>query len=197
MLAQFFNAKPDFDKTLRNSLSQSAEILSNFLKNQVSIVNYKFSETSLLLPTLNPQYLSKKEILLRCDIKGDVHGSSYLLLSNNEAHLLTKHIMPNLNYNDPDYQQRQEAILLEVSNIMTGSILTDLSNQLQIGIIGGIPAIHKNDNPIKTMQTMRLLDGADFPLCLSSNYAAENEFFNPVFISMFEMKFLTLLENKN
>jgi chemotaxis protein CheY-P-specific phosphatase CheC len=101
--------------------------------------------------------------------------------------------MNHLENNQHDHPKNMDSILIEVTNIMTGTVLSDLSNQLHLDLAGGIPVLKK----INQTKTFRLLDGADFPLCISTNYTAENEFFNPVFINLFESKLLTALQNKN
>jgi chemotaxis protein CheY-P-specific phosphatase CheC len=76
--------------------------------------------------------------ILVTQIIGDISGKSYLILNQeetNEIFKVTNHTMTN--------QELKNGLLLEIDNIISASVISELSNTLGIEIYGDVPLLEK------------------------------------------------------
>lgn len=85
-------------------------------------------------------YPSDDATLVLTDIIGEKGGRSYLLLSELECNALQDLCIPAT---DPARQRAdlQEALLMEIDNILSAAMITKFSEALGIRIFGGIPQL--------------------------------------------------------
>lgn len=91
---------------------------------------------------------SRKEsaILITTEIFGDLSGKSYLLISDKEFDSLTHQIQESTN---PGINLKEEFVK-ELDNILSASVITELSNELNLKAYGDVPIlIGKMGGPIE------------------------------------------------
>ena len=76
------------------------------------------------------------EMLIQSEIKGDVYGQTLLLFSPGQVEELNKILINKIN---PKDKYLKESLLLEISNILTGTLVTHLANILKLNMYGSVP----------------------------------------------------------
>lgn len=83
--------------------------------------------------------------IIQSDIKGDLNGSTLMLFSQLHVQQLSNVCLNvQVELGEP-LSMMQESLLLEVSNIITGALVTQLANILKANIYGSPPVAPKND----------------------------------------------------
>ncbi|RNI25019.1 chemotaxis protein CheC [Rufibacter latericius] len=83
--------------------------------------------------------------IIQSDIKGELNGSTLMLFSELHVEQLSKVCLGmSVKGSDP-LTEMQESLLLEVSNIITGALVTQLANILKSNIYGSPPVAPKHD----------------------------------------------------
>jgi chemotaxis protein CheC len=81
--------------------------------------------------------------LIQSDIKGDLNGTTLMLFSDDHIKNLTEVCLNiDLKY-DGHLSEMQESLLLEISNIITGALVTQLANILKTDLYGSPPVAPK------------------------------------------------------
>lgn len=83
------------------------------------------------------------DLMIQSEIKGDIYGQTLLLFSNRQVDMLNNVLTDKI---DPADQKLRESLLLEISNILTGTLVTYLANILKLNMYGSVPnaPIHKS-----------------------------------------------------
>ncbi len=76
--------------------------------------------------------------ILVTQIIGDISGKSFLIFNQDESH----EIFRTLNFGGGN-KELHEAFLLEIDNIISASVISDLSNSLGIEVYGDVPQLIK------------------------------------------------------
>jgi chemotaxis protein CheC len=86
-----------------------------------------------------------KHVAIQSDIRGDFNGTTLMFFSGQHIQRLSRvclrmQVAETLNVNE-----LQESLLLEISNIITGALVTQLANILKANIYGAPPMAPKGD----------------------------------------------------
>lgn len=76
------------------------------------------------------------EMLVQSEIKGDIYGQTLLLFSPGQVNDLNKILVEKIDSRD---RYLKESLLLEISNILTGTLVTYMANILKINMYGSVP----------------------------------------------------------
>ena len=76
------------------------------------------------------------EMLIQSEIKGDIYGQTLLLFSKEQVRQLNDVLLMRV---DPNNQGLMDSLLLEISNILTGTLVTHLANILELNMYGSVP----------------------------------------------------------
>jgi chemotaxis protein CheC len=76
------------------------------------------------------------EMLVQSEIKGDIYGQTLLLFSPVQVEELNKTLVKKI---DPGDKYLKESLLLEISNILTGTLVTYLASILKLNMYGSVP----------------------------------------------------------
>lgn len=76
------------------------------------------------------------DLIVQSEIKGDIYGQTLLLFTNQQIDDLGKISLNNQDSND---NVLRHSLLLEISNILTGTLVTHLANILKLNIYGSVP----------------------------------------------------------
>ena len=74
------------------------------------------------------------EVIVQSEIKGDLYAQTLILLSEQQLELLEQVCMKGM-----VNKKMRESLLLEISNIVTGTLVSYLADMLKINIYGSVP----------------------------------------------------------
>lgn len=129
-------------KIINLGLAKANESLSFFMQEKLTT-----QETNFKIDDLNCLQELKKQseeqlYVLTTELMGELKGSCYLIFSKDEVTELIKVALPAGIRNNPEkLSVMKEAVLLEVDNIISASVITQLSNILKFKIFGGVPKL--------------------------------------------------------
>ena len=89
--------------------------------------------------------LQQQHVIIQSDIKGEFNGTTLMFFSGQHVQRLSR-VCLRMNTSDSlDIDSMQESLLLEISNIITGALVTQLANILKANIYGAPPAHPRGD----------------------------------------------------
>ncbi|MET4106265.1 chemotaxis protein CheC [Hymenobacter sp. UYP22] len=84
--------------------------------------------------------LQASHVVIQSDIRGDFNGTTLMFFSGQHVQRLSR-VCLRMNTSDSvQIDEMQESLLLEISNIITGALVTQLANILKAHIYGAPPA---------------------------------------------------------
>ena len=95
------------------------------------------------LLTLVAKY-EDSHIIIQSDIKGELNGATLMLFSDNHIIRLSEICLSMVDVQKGELTVMQESLLLEISNIITGALVTQLANILKSNIYGSPPKAPKS-----------------------------------------------------
>lgn len=128
--------------TMNSGFEKAASAFSKLIHRPVTIV----SSQSIVQAAGNTfSYLPEERgelYVLITQLIGDVSGRSFLILNEEESKEIFKAI--HITSGNP---KLNEAFLLEIDNIISASVIAELSNQLKLEIYGDVPQLIKINAP--------------------------------------------------
>ncbi len=86
-----------------------------------------------------------KHVPIQSDIRGDFNGTTLMFFSGQHVQRLSR-VCLRMNTNESlELNELQESLLLEISNIITGALVTQLANILKANIYGAPPTAPRGD----------------------------------------------------
>ena len=83
--------------------------------------------------------------VIQSDIKGDFNGTTLMFFSGQHVQRLSRVCLRMSVPESTDINEMQESLLLEISNIITGALVTQLANILKARIYGAPPLAPKGE----------------------------------------------------
>jgi len=128
---------------MNKGFAQAADAFSRFLDKPVIMS----SNQSVLFHSHNGfSYVQQENgslYVLVTQLIGAVTGTSYLIFSEQEREEI---LNAGNNWNFKDYNdQLKDALLLEIDNIISASVISELANVLNLEIYGDVPVLKKLD----------------------------------------------------
>lgn len=78
-------------------------------------------------------------VIIQSDIKGEFNGATLMLFSDDHVRRLSEICLSMVDVQKGELTVMQESLLLEISNIITGALVTQLANILKANIYGSPP----------------------------------------------------------
>lgn len=130
-------------KLINLGYSHSADSFSAIAKQKIEI------ETSdMIIEDLDDFHLEKLRgkhyKILITDIIGQLPGKSYLVFNEVETKELYDTCLPPKKEGS-DRSEMENAILLEIDNMLAAAVITKFSNHLNAKIFGGVPSLYSSD----------------------------------------------------
>jgi chemotaxis protein CheC len=97
---------------------------------------------------------SGRVVIVHSDIRGDLEGKTLLLFSHNHVERFVNESIALLEQ-ERDLTQLRNSFLLEISNIITGSIVTQFANIFDLQIYGSVPQGPEYDIKQSVKHTLR------------------------------------------
>lgn len=118
---------------------RAAGSFSKFIGKPVKITNTK---SILIRHDDDFSYISEEEgnlYVLVTQIVGNLYGKSYLIFNETECNDISQLISGDSGVTE----KMKEAILMELDNIISASVITELSDNLKLDIYGDVPLLKK------------------------------------------------------
>lgn len=124
------------------SIAKAADMLSFFIKQKVLTQSSTLSFISFTKDTKFSTILADPITVLKTEIKGEFTGNCYLLLSQQQKENILQITLPKNVLADEKLKEEQgTAILLEIDNIITASVVSQFSNLLNLKMYGYVPQL--------------------------------------------------------
>lgn len=169
---------------LNAALSHSASVFSKFMSRKV---DFKISGINESVDI--PSQYSKLKVAIS-DLKGDLKGRSYLVFNQTDCESLYRACLSeNLRQN----VEMQDAILMELDNILTAAVVTNLSNTLKINCYAYIPAL----TSIDLTKLFEFIESDHRHDCLlitvKTSFTVDDLAMSPLFIWALELKLIDII----
>lgn len=86
-----------------------------------------------------------KHVPIQSDIRGDFNGTTLMFFSGQHIQRLSRVCLRMQTQESLEVNELQESLLLEISNIITGALVTQLANILKANIYGAPPTAPSGD----------------------------------------------------
>ncbi len=180
-------------KIVRKGLLKAAESLSFFMKEEVGINELDFQINDKIEC---PNKTGNNIHFLTTQVMGELPGVCYLVFSEEEANKLRDIALSVEIKNDPDMiAEMNDAILLEVDNIISASVITEFSNILKHKIYGNVPSLKLVDEKELKEIVKNNDNGNFFVINFKTQFLSSNMNFSPEFLWLFDAKFLNSIKN--
>lgn len=130
----------DLFKEIANiGLSKAADALAVLSKEKVLL---NAPDIHLVPPDRLIEIISgegNSTIVVHSDIRGDLEGKTLLLFSQHHVEKFITESISVLNESKTNMDELRDSLLLEISNIITGSIITQFANIFKLKIYGSVP----------------------------------------------------------
>ncbi|WP_299822271.1 chemotaxis protein CheC [uncultured Pontibacter sp.] len=142
---QISELERDIIKEILNiGLARAADSFAAIAKDKVllKVPDIELIELSNLLQLVS--HYADTHNIIQSDIKGDFNGATLMLFSDEHIVRLSEVCLSMLDVNKGELSVMQESLLLEISNIITGALVTQLANILKADIYGSPPKAPKS-----------------------------------------------------
>jgi len=86
-----------------------------------------------------------RHVAIQSDIRGDFNGTTLMFFSGQHVQRLSRVCLRMKTLESLEVNELQESLLLEISNIITGALVTQLANILKANIYGAPPIAPRGD----------------------------------------------------
>lgn len=133
------NEKIILREMLNSGISKAADSFSIISRDEVSIDVPELKVVSQvdLFKEIDPK--NEVQVVIKSEINGDILGHTLLFFHEHELDLLEKNCL-NFAFPTGKLMDLRTSLVLEISNIITGTLVTQLANRLTIDIFGSVPA---------------------------------------------------------
>lgn len=97
--------------------------------------------------------LQTDHVVIQSDIRGDFNGTTLMFFSGQHVQRLSRVCLRMSTSDSVNIDEMQESLLLEISNIITGALVTQLANILKSNIYGA-PPTHPRDDMAAALRSL-------------------------------------------
>ena len=181
------------ESLVKKGLLKAAESLSFFMKEDLGIneLNFRINENIEW-----PNKTGENIHLLTTEVMGELPGVCYLIFSEGEANKLRDIALSVEIRNNPELvAEMNDAIMLEVDNIISASVITEFSNILKRKIYGNVPNLELvNENRLKVLLNEKMNEDM-YSINFKAQFMSSNINFSPEFVWLFDHKFLDSIKS--
>lgn len=156
------------------------------------VINEKVLIKCVELINLEDAFLEVDDdhINLSTKISGDIQGICYFIINKQDAAFLVNKVIPNYHSGDQfEIDEMNIGFLLELDNIISGAVTSQLANLLQMNIYGDVPKLNSWDS----VENINELHERYNPLFFKTEFRLQNVTFNPGFYWFLEPEIMTKL----
>jgi chemotaxis protein CheY-P-specific phosphatase CheC len=175
---------------VNTGLLKAAETLSFFMKEKIKLDDMDYSFDTQPNPADFTTKTGQNIQLLLTEVIGELKGVCCLIFSEEEADKLRSAALPPEIMNNPALMaEMSDAILLEVDNIISASVITQFSNILKHKVYGGVPHLKKMSAAEVNQYVKGKLEHEMFIVSFNTHFVSESLDFSPQFIWLFDNSF--------
>jgi chemotaxis protein CheC len=167
----------DIFKEIANiGLSKAADALAILSKERVllHVPEIKLVTPQQLIKAVLPDNQNSKDaIVIKSDIVGELAGNTVLIFSEKDTSVFIRESLAHMKEYDTRFEALRNSFLLEISNIVTGSVLTQISNIFGMKVHGSVPVGPETD-PVRSLQDIL----RDFPAFQPIIFTVKTNFMN-------------------
>ncbi|MBL6447044.1 hypothetical protein JMN32_12045 [Fulvivirga sp. 29W222] len=130
--------------------------------------------------------------ILQTEIIGQLSGVSYLIFNEKEKITISQMSLASFGSNST---LDENIILLEIDNIISAAVITELSNMLNLRIYGDVPALLKFDNMTDFHNSLKLEDEGHYVLTNSTFLFANHKMISPIFLWKMDKRILEIVND--
>ena len=176
---------------IAQGLNKAAQSLSFFMKETITLKESDFSVSNEENISIKNSSTAESLFVLTTELKGELKGICFLVFNAEEKDEICRVALPPEIFNNPDkLKNMQEPLLLEVDNIISASVITQIANQLKQKIYGDVPKLSLL-NPtqlkeiiIQHMKPNKLIIG------FQTEFVSNKSHFHPEFFWILEPEFI-------
>lgn len=175
---------------INSGLLKAAESLSFFMKEPITLRDFDSYE-DWGAPAIELEEKENPNIhFLVTEVIGELKGICCLIFTENEANQLRRTALPEEILANPAMMaEMSDAIMLEVDNIISASVITKFSNILKHKIYGGVPSLQKmTSDEVNDFIRKQSAEGM-YVINFKTNFVSAKGNFSPEFIWMFDQSF--------
>lgn len=174
---------------LNVGLAKAAETLSFFMNEKISIEAFDFKIETVDFYKENFTLKPDSKYILTTEVIGEVKGYCYLVFSKADTTKLFELSLPeNILPGSKEFETMSVALLLELDNIVSASVITQLANLLKLKMHGGIPSLWDANEDFKSKNE---LPGHDIKDSYILNF--KSKFFPSTSLENFSPEFIWVL----
>ena len=172
-------------------LQKAAQSLSFFMKETIQLKETDFTLTDEQNFITDHNTFNDELYVLSTEVKGELKGVCYLIFNKEEKDEVCKVALPPEIFNNPDkLKNMQEPLLLEIDNIISASVITQIANNLKLKIYGDVPNLNfmtaksLKELIIQQMKPNKLIIG------FQTEFISSKSHFHPEFFWILEPEFI-------
>jgi chemotaxis protein CheY-P-specific phosphatase CheC len=171
-------------------IAKAADSLSFFMKEKVLLKELTFKIKKI--KRCRPISTKKEEVnfVLTTEIIGELAGACYLLFSNVDAERIYRVSLPeNVLSSKEQMKIMGPAMLAELDNIVSASVITQFSNLLKYKMYGGVPDLKEFSEAEINAYIASNSKKHDIAFSFKAKFSNEDNSFSPEFIWDLDAKF--------
>ncbi len=179
------------------ALANAADAFSKMSNEKVMLKGFEahFIEGENI-PALVASFASDEFYVLGTEIKGKMRGKTYFLLQRQDIQTLFKIFAPPAVHqiaSDGQLSDIQQDILLELDNILSAAVVTQIANFLEVFIYGDIPKYHLK--AAASLQTQLLQDVGSLRtvMHIRTQFQSYHTNMSPSFLCFFEDELVAVI----
>ena len=173
-------------KMINISLANAAESFSKLAKEKVVLQPVEIPPVE---PNNNLNHMVDLEdslYVLKTVVKGELPAESYLIFTSESADEICRLIIQEPNVND----ELKNAVLLEVDNILTASVVTQFSDYFDLNLYGDVPSLHRWKKKSTEDKLEKKMTEYDIQLSFKTSFITSHFTIFPEFIWILTNKFI-------
>ena len=176
---------------IAQGLNKAAQSLSFFMKETITLKESDFSISNEENISIKNNIAAEDLFVLTTELKGELKGICFLVFNTEEKDEICKVALPPEIFNNPDkLKNMQEPLLLEVDNIISASVITQLANQLKQKIYGDVPRLSMlNPSKLKEMIVQHMKPNK-LIIGFQTEFISNKSHFHPEFFWILEPEFI-------
>ena len=166
-------------------LAKAADALAMIINEKVLIKCVQLKSPEEVFSGIDNEHIN-----ISTEINGDISGICYFIISKHDAAFLVSKALPGSSPDEPFViDEMSEGFLLELDNIISAAVTTQLANLLQMNIYGDVPKLNNWDS----LENFDELHEKYNPLFFKTEFRMQSVTFNPGFYWFLEPEIMTKL----
>ncbi len=186
----------DITKELINiALSNAADAFSKMAGEKVLVNQFDLTILSPHVKGTLPEGFHEPLHVLTTDVKGSLEGKSYLIFDGADTQRIFKIFAPTQAVSSGStLGELEQALLLELDNILSAAVITQLSNFLDVFIYGDVPGLRTLSQAETLTRFAEETGHFDIIFHINARFKSYRTNLQPSFIWLFKSDFLQAIQ---